>query len=81
MVAEYILLVTITMLSDIISSILSARKLNRTVLLSMSLMTLRQFEGILHLLVTLRLAPRSRFDLASAFRLDGRYISSTMSVL
>ena len=59
----------------------SARKLNRSVLLSLSLKKLRQFEGPLHLLVTLRLAPRPCFDLASALRLDGRYTSNTMSVL
>ena len=74
-------LVTITVLGDGICSILSARKLNRSVLLSLSRKKLRQFEGTLHLLVTLRLAPCPRFDLASSFRLDGRYTSHTMSVL
>ena len=69
------------MLGDGICSILSARKLNRLVLLSLSLKKLRQFGGTLHLLVTLRLAPCPRFDLASAFRIDGRYTSNTMSVL
>ena len=70
-------LVTITILGDGICSILSARKLNRSVLVALSLNKLRQFEGTLHLLVTLRLAPCPRFDLASAFRLDGRYTSNT----
>ena len=73
--------VTITILGDGICSILSARKLNRSVLLPLSPKKLRQFEGPLHLFVTLRLAPCPRFHLDSAFRLDGRYTSNTMYVL
>lgn len=54
-----------------ICAILSARKLNNSVLLSLSRRKFRQFEGTLSFSVTLRLTPRPRFDLASAFRLDG----------
>ena len=50
-------LVTITLLGDAICWILAARKLNRSVLLPLSPKKLRQFEGPLHLLVSLRLAP------------------------
>ena len=76
-------LATITILDDGICSILSARKLNRSGLLSLSSKKLRQFEveGPLHMLATLRLAPCPLFDMASAFRIDDRYTSNTMYVL
>ena len=82
MVAECILFFCqVTILGDGICSILSAMQLNRSGLLSLSLKKLCQFEGTLHLLVTMCLAPCPRFDLASALILDGRYISNTMSVI
>ena len=74
-------LATITTPGDGICSILSARKLNISGLLSLSSKKLRQFEGPLHLLVTLRLAPCPRFDLDSALILGGRFTSNTMYVL
>ena len=64
-------LVAMTTFAVNISTILSARKIKSSVLLSFSLKKFGQFDGIFPLLVTLRLAPLSRFDLVSAFRLDG----------
>ena len=65
----------------VMRAILSARKWNRSVLLSLCLRKLRQFYGTLILFVTLCCPPWPRLDLVSIFRLAGLYTSNTMCVV
>ena len=58
-----------------------ARKWKRSVLLSLCLRELRQFDGTLFLFVTWRRPPWRRLDLVSILRLDGLYTSNTICVL
>ena len=74
-------LVTMTTFGVAIHAILSARKLNSTVLLSLSLGKFRQFEEILPSLVTLRLTSRLCINLVSTLRFDDLWTLNTMSVL
>ena len=72
---------TKTVFSVQFSTILSAKKLKSSVLLSSSLRKLCQFGGIFPVSVTLRLPHWPRLVRVSAFRLVGRYTSNTISVL
>ena len=74
-------LVTTTTFGTVIWASLSARKWKRSVLLSLCLRELRQFDGTLFLFVTWRRPPWRRLDLVSILRLDGLYTSNTICVL
>ena len=63
------------------STILSAKKLKSSALLSSSLRKLCQFGGIFPVLVTRCLPHWPRVVCVSCFRLVGRYTSNTISVL